>query len=173
MASALKNLSEYDEANLPSAKEMKFGIVVADWNAKITHALYEGCFDTLIKHEATEENIKTVQVPGTFELTVAAKILLQNKKYDAIICIGCVIKGETSHNEYINHSVAIGLTNLGLASGIPCIFGVLTPNDEQQAIDRAGGKYGNKGVEAAVTAIRMSALKEHLKKTEKKSIGFL
>lgn len=99
MASALKNLSEYDEANLPSAKEMKFGIVVADWNANITHALYEGCFDTLIKHEAVEENIKTVQVPGTFELTVAAKILLQNKKYDAIICIGCVIKGETSHNE--------------------------------------------------------------------------
>ena len=172
MASALKNLSDYDEANLSSAKKMKFGIVVADWNAKITHALYEGCFDTLIKHEAEEENIKTVQVPGTFELTVAAKILLQNQKYDAIICIGCVIKGETSHNEYINNSVAMGLTNLGLASGIPCIFGVLTPNDEQQAIDRAGGKYGNKGVEAAVTAIRMATLKEDLKKAEKKSIGF-
>jgi 6,7-dimethyl-8-ribityllumazine synthase len=134
--------------------------------------LYEGCFETLIKHQAKEENIKTVQVPGTFELTVAAKILLQNQKYDAIICIGCVIKGETNHNEYINNSVALGLTNLGLASGIPCIFGVLTPNDEQQAIDRAGGKYGNKGVEAAVTAIRMSALKENLKKAEKKSIGF-
>ncbi|MDB4443567.1 6,7-dimethyl-8-ribityllumazine synthase [Saprospiraceae bacterium] len=172
MASALKNLSDYNEANLPSAKNMKFGIVVADWNAKITHALYEGCFETLIKHQAKEENIKTVQVPGTFELTVAAKILLQNQKYDAIICIGCVIKGETNHNEYINNSVALGLTNLGLASGIPCIFGVLTPNDEQQAIDRAGGKYGNKGVEAAVTAIRMSALKENLKKAEKKSIGF-
>lgn len=172
MASALKNLSDYDEANLPSAKNMKFGIVVADWNAKITHALYEGCFDTLIKHEASEENIKTVQVPGTFELTAAAKILLQNSKFDSIICIGCVIKGETSHNEYINHSVAMGLTNLGLASGVPCIFGVLTPNDEQQAIDRSGGKYGNKGVEAAVTAIRMAALKEDLKKTEKKSIGF-
>ena len=172
MASALKNLSDYNEANLPSAKNMKFGIVVADWNAKITHALYEGCFETLIKHQAKEENIKTVQVPGTFELTVAAKILLQNQKYDAIICIGCVIKGETNHNEYINNSVALGLTNLGLASGIPCIFGVLTPNDEQQAIDRAGGKYGNKGVEAAVTAIRMSAIKENLKKAEKKSIGF-
>lgn len=172
MASALKNLSEYDEAKLPSAKNMKIGIVVADWNAKITYALYEDCFDTLIKHEAEEENIKTVQVPGTFELTVAAKILLQNQKYDAIICIGCVIKGETSHNEYINNSVAMGLTNLGLASGVPCIFGVLTPNDEQQAIDRAGGKYGNKGVEAAVTAIRMSALNEELKKTKKKSIGF-
>ena len=97
---------------------------------------------------------------------------MQNQKYDAIICIGCVIKGETSHNEYINNSVAMGLTNLGLASGIPCIFGVLTPNDEQQAIDRAGGKYGNKGVEAAVTAIRMATLKEDLKKSVKKSIGF-
>ena len=172
MASALKNLSNYDEENLPSAKEMKFGVVVADWNQKITHALYEGCIDTLIKHEAEEENIHTAQVPGTFELTVAAKMLLQNKKLDAVICIGCVIKGETSHNEYINNAVSIGLTNLGLATGTPCIFGVLTPNDEQQALDRAGGKYGNKGVEAAVTAIRMAALKKDLKKKEKNKIGF-
>lgn len=172
MASALKNLSEYNEDNISSAEEMKFGIVVADWNEKITHALYEGAYDTLIKHDAKEDNIQTVQVPGTFELPVAAKILLQNKKYDAIICIGCVIKGETSHNEYINNAVSIGLTNLSIASGVPCIFGVLTPNDEQQAIDRAGGKYGNKGVEAAVTAIRMAAIKTDLKKADKKKIGF-
>ena len=172
MASALKNLSTYDESNLTSAKDMKIGIVVADWNTKITHALYEGCFDTLIKHGAQEENLQTVQVPGTFELPVAAKILLQNKKLDAVICIGCVIKGETNHNEYINNAVSIGLTNLGIVSGVPCIFGVLTPNDEQQALDRSGGKYGNKGVEAAVTAIRMVAIKEDLKKSEKKSIGF-
>ena len=172
MASALKNLSTYDESNLASAENMKFGIVVADWNTKITHALYEGCYDTLIKHGAQEEHLQTVQVPGTFELPVAAKILLQNKKLDAVICIGCVIKGETNHNEYINNAVSIGLTNLGIVSGIPCIFGVLTPNDEQQAIDRAGGKYGNKGVEAAVTAIRMAAIKQNLKKSEKKSIVF-
>lgn len=172
MASALKNLSTYDESNLPSAENMKIGIVVADWNEKITHALYQGCFDTLIKHGVEEDKIETVQVPGAFELTVAAKMLLQNKKLDAVICIGCVIKGETSHNEYINNSVAIGLTNLGVMSGIPCIFGLLTPNDEQQAIDRSGGKYGNKGVEAAVTALRMAGLKHDLKKAEKKSIGF-
>ena len=172
MASSLKNLSVYDESKLPSAKEMKIGIVVADWNEKITHSLYEGCIEYLLKHEAQEENIHTIQVPGTFELPVGAKLLLQNKKLDAIICIGCVIKGETRHNEYINNAVSIGLTNLGIATGIPCIFGVLTPNDEQQAIDRAGGKYGNKGVEAAVTAIRMAGIKNDLKKKEKKTIGF-
>ena len=172
MASALKNLSDYNEDNLSSAEDMKIGIVVADWNEKITHALYEGAYDTLLKHKAKEENIQTIQVPGTFELPVGAKILLQNKKFDAVICIGCVIKGETNHNEYINNAVSIGLTNLGIASGIPCIFGVLTPNDEQQAIDRSGGKYGNKGVEAAVTAIRMAAIKTDLKKANKKKIGF-
>ena len=172
MASSLKNLSTYDDANMPSAKKMNFGIVVADWNEKITHALYEGCHETLLKHGANEDQITTVQVPGTFELPGGAKLMLQHKKYDAIICIGCVIKGETSHNEYINHSVANGLVNLTVMSGVPCIFGVLTPNDEQQAIDRSGGKYGNKGVEAAVTAIRMAAIKEDLKKKEKRSIGF-
>jgi len=111
MASSLKNLSTYDESNMPSAEKMKIGIVVADWNAKITHALYEGCYDTLLKHEAKEENIITVQVPGTFELPGGAKLMMQNEKYNAVICIGCVIKGETSHNEYINHSVAHGLVS--------------------------------------------------------------
>ena len=171
MASALKNLSDYDENSIPSAADLSFGIVVADWNKEITHALYEGCFDTLIKHGAKEENIHTAQVPGTFELPVAAKILASSKKVDAVICLGCVIKGETSHNEYINQAVANGLANLSLVSGKPFIFGLLTPNDEQQAIDRAGGKHGNKGVEAAVTAIRMVALKKSLTKTEGK-IGF-
>ena len=171
MASALKNLSTYNENDLPSAEKMTFGVIVADWNEKITHKLYEGCFDTLIKHGAKEENIHTVQVPGTFELPTGARMLSQNKDIDGFICIGCVIKGETSHNEYINLSVAQGLTNLGVMSGKPFIFGVLTPNDEQQAIDRAGGKYGNKGVEAAVTAIRMVALKKSLS-DGKKSIGF-
>lgn len=171
MASALKNLSDYDENSIPSAEEMTFGIVVSDWNKEITHALYEGCFDTLIKHGAKEENIHTAQVPGTFELPVGAKILASSKKVDAVICIGCVIKGETSHNEYINHAVATGLANLSMASGKPFIFGVLTPNDMQQAKDRAGGKYGNKGVEAAVTALRMAALKKDFAGTKTK-IGF-
>lgn len=171
MASALKNLSTYDEDQLPSAEGFAFGIVVADWNPKITHALYEGCYDTLIKHGAKAENIYTAQVPGSFELPAGAKMMIDKHKLDAVICLGCVIKGETSHNEYINQAVASGLTNLGMVYGKPFIFGVLTPNTEEQAIDRAGGKHGNKGVEAAVTAIRMSALKEALE-AAKSSIGF-
>ncbi len=171
MASAAKNLSNYDESTIPSAKELKFGVVVSEWNTKITHALYEGCFDTLIKHGAMEENIHTIQVPGSFELTAAAKMIMSNRKVDAVICLGCVIKGETSHNEYINQAVATGLTNLGMASGKPCIFGVLTPDTEEQALDRAGGKHGNKGVEAAVTAIRMAALSRTMTNQDKR-IGF-
>lgn len=170
MASATKNLSTYDESSIPSAKEMKFGIVVAEWNAKITHALYEGCFETLLKHGASEENIHTIQVPGSFELPTGARLLAFRHKLDAVICLGCVIKGETSHNEYINHAVADGLMNLSLASGQPFVFGVLTPNDEAQALDRAGGKHGNKGVEAAVTAIRMADLKKEM--TQSPKIGF-
>lgn len=173
MASALKNLSDYDEKSMPSAEDMNIGIVVSDWNKKITHTLYEGCYDTLIKHGAKEENLHTMQVPGTFELPIGAKIIASGKRLDAVICIGCVIKGETEHDVYINTAVASGLTNLGIMSGIPMIFGVLTPNTEQQAKDRAGGKYGNKGVEAAVTAIRMADLKKKKgEKSEKKGIGF-
>ncbi|MBL7781736.1 MAG: 6,7-dimethyl-8-ribityllumazine synthase [Saprospiraceae bacterium] len=171
MASALKNLSSYDETTIPDATELSFGIVVAEWNAHITHALYEGCFETLIKHGAKEDNIHTVQVPGSFELPVGARILHGQHKLDAVICLGCVIKGETSHNEYINNAVAQGLTSLSIATGSPFVFGVLTPNDEQQAIDRAGGVHGNKGVEAAVTAIRMAVLKKKPGQ-EKKKIGF-
>lgn len=171
MASALKNLSSYDDTNLPSAEKMNFGIVVAEWNQHITHALYEGCYDTLLKHGAVAANIQTTQVPGTFELPIGARLLLGQQKLDAVICIGCVIEGETKHNEYINLSVANGLTSLSLMSSTPCIFGVLTPNDEQQALDRAGGKYGNKGVEAAITAIRMAALKSNSAESKVK-IGF-
>jgi 6,7-dimethyl-8-ribityllumazine synthase len=173
MASALKNLSQYDENNIPSAAELTFGIVVADWNAHITHALYEGCLDTLKKHGAKEENIHTLQVPGTFELPSAARMLAsKHPSVDAVICIGCVIKGETKHDEYINMSVANALQNLSIAMNRPFIFGVLTPNDEQQALDRAGGKHGNKGVEAAVTAIRMGAMRQTLVGAKKGTIGF-
>lgn len=171
MASAKKNLSSYNEENMPSAEEMSFGIVVSEWNAHITHALYEGCFDTLIKHGAKEDKIYTIQVPGSFELPVGAKMLLARHNPDAVICIGCVIQGETKHNEYINNAVATGLTTLGVVSGKPVIFGVLTPNSEEQALERAGGQYGNKGVEAAATAIRMAAVGKDLKQA-KKSIGF-
>ncbi len=158
MASALKNLSDYDDKNLPDGKKFTFGIVVADWNKDITHALYRGCYDTLVRHGVKEDEIHTIQVPGTFELPAAGRIIASRERCDAIICLGCVIKGETKHDEYINNAVAQGLVNLSIATGKPFIFGVLTPNTHEQAVDRAGGKYGNKGVEAAVTALRMAAI---------------
>jgi len=172
MASALKNLSAYDEENIPSAEKLRFGIVVAEWNTEITHALYQGCYDTLLKHGAQEDQIFTVQVPGSFELPTAARLLMGNYNPDAVICLGCVIQGDTRHNEYINQAVATGLTQLSLTSGRPCIFGLLTPNNLEQAQERAGGKHGNKGVEAAVTAIRMAALRQTLNKGGKQAIGF-
>ncbi|MCB0633104.1 MAG: 6,7-dimethyl-8-ribityllumazine synthase [Saprospiraceae bacterium] len=172
MASASKNLSAYDEKSIPSAEEMSFGIIVSEWNADITHALYDGCYDTLVKHGAKPDAIHTVQVPGAFELPSAAKMVAAYHNPDAVICIGCVIKGETKHDEYINNAVATGLANLGMALGKPIIYGVLTPNDEEQAKDRAGGKHGNKGVEAAVTALRMAGLRKELSKGSKRPLGF-
>ena len=173
MASALHNLSVYDDTNIPDADDLLFGIVVSDWNPLITRALYEGCVETLLKHGAREENIHVVQVPGSFELPVGARIISGQHNLDCIICLGCVIKGETSHDEYINHAVATGLVNLGITTGKPYIFGLLTTNDEQQALDRAGGKHGNKGVEAAITAIRMGALRKGgTGAADKRRIGF-
>lgn len=172
MASALKNLSDYDASTLPNAQDMTFGIVVSEWNKEITHTLYEGCYDSLIEHGAKKDQIHTIQVPGSFELTAGARLLAGRYNCDAVICLGCVIKGETSHNEYINQSVAQGLTNLSIASGRPFIFGLLTPNTMKQAQERAGGKHGNKGVEAAVTAIRMAQIRIDLKQSGKSKIGF-
>ncbi|NNE29341.1 MAG: 6,7-dimethyl-8-ribityllumazine synthase [Saprospiraceae bacterium] len=171
MASSLKNLSKYNPEDIPDSSEINIGIVVSDWNEEITHALYEGCFETLTKHGVKEENIHTVQVPGSFELPSGAKLLASSEKVDAVICLGCVIKGETPHNEYINQAVATGLTTLSVMSGKPFIFGLLTPNTMEQAKDRAGGKHGNKGVEAAVTALRMVHLKKDLQSSPK-GIGF-
>lgn len=171
MSSADKNLSEYKKAEMPNAADFSFGIVSSEWNEEITDALYKACFDTLIEQGAKEENIYSIWVPGTFELPAGARMLAQKHKLDAVICIGCVIKGETSHNEYINQSVAHALQNMAIASGKPFIFGVLTPNSMEQAIARAGGVHGNKGVEAAATAIKMAALKKSLGNMESK-IGF-
>ncbi|MEL7119829.1 MAG: 6,7-dimethyl-8-ribityllumazine synthase, partial [Bacteroidota bacterium] len=146
-------------------------IVVSEWHNNITHKLYEGCFDTLVKHGAKEDNIHVVQVPGSFELPAGARLLATQHKLDAVICIGCVIQGETKHNEYINNAVAMALTTMSVSSGLPCVYGVLTPDTEQQALDRAGGIHGNKGIEAAVTAVRMAALKKQLSK-QRQSIGY-
>jgi len=129
--------------------------VVAEWNKHITFELLKGCIETLLKHGVKEEDINVSYVPGTFELPFAAKKLAQNHHISSVICIGCVIKGETDHDIYINTSVAQALQTLNIQFDIPFIFGVLTPNTEQQAVDRAGGIHGNKGVEAAVTALKM------------------
>ncbi len=162
MATQLKNLSDFGNADVPSAAVYRFGIVVAEWNAEITNALYNGAYESLVEHGAIPGNIFTYAVPGSFELSSGADILLKNSKLDAVICLGCVIQGETRHFDFICQAVANGITNVALKYSKPVIFGVLTTDNQQQAIDRAGGKHGNKGVEAAITAIKMSALAETL-----------
>jgi 6,7-dimethyl-8-ribityllumazine synthase len=155
MASNLKNLSSFETENLPDISWKKFAIVVAEWNSEITSKLYEGAKDTLLKHGAKEQNIIVATVPGSFELSFGSQIFAQRADIDAVIAIGCVIQGETKHNDYINNAVAHGLTDVALKYNKPVIFGVLTPNTQQQALDRAGGIHGNKGDEAAITAIKM------------------
>jgi 6,7-dimethyl-8-ribityllumazine synthase len=156
------NLSAYDPESVPDASDMLFGIVVADWNKEITWALLEGAISTLKKHGADEENIIVKHVPGTFELTLGGQFFAEYDDVDAVICLGCVIQGETPHFTYICQGVTQGITQLNLEYNIPFIFGVLTTNDHQQAVDRAGGKHGNKGDEAAVTAIKMAALQQEM-----------
>ncbi len=158
MASSLQNLSNYDTEKVPDGNGKVFGIAVAEWNKHITFELLKGCVETLLKHGVSESDIHITYVPGTFELPFAAKKLAQAHHLSSAICLGCVIKGETDHDVYINTSVANALQNLNIQFDIPFIFGVLTPNNEQQALDRAGGTHGNKGVEAAVTALKMSAI---------------
>ncbi len=163
MASQLKNLSDFSHTTIPSAAGYTFGIVVAEWNAEITNALYQGAYNSLIANGALADNIFSYTVPGSFELTSGADLLLQTGKLDAVICLGCVIQGETRHFDFICAAVANGVSNVAIKYAKPVIFGVLTTDNQQQAIDRAGGKHGNKGDEAAITAIKMAALAETLK----------
>lgn len=162
MATQLKNLSDFSQSVIPSAAPYRFGIVVAEWNAEITNALYQGAYNSLITNGATEANIETYPVPGSFELTSGAELLLKNKNFDAIICLGCVIQGETRHFDFICDAVANGVSNVSIKYSKPVIFGVLTTDNQQQALDRAGGKHGNKGDEAAITAIKMADLAKTL-----------
>lgn len=155
MSSQHKNLSKHEGSAVKKAASYKFGIVWSEWNLDITKALYKGAYDTLIKYGARPENIISKTVPGSFELTLGAQYLAQDSDIDAVIAIGCVIQGETKHFDFICNAVANGITNLNIKYNKPVVFGVLTPDNMQQAIDRAGGKHGNKGDEAAVTAIKM------------------
>lgn len=162
MASSLKNLSAYDPDTIPDGTDFTFGIIVSEWNELITKPLAQGAIDTLIKHGAKPENIFVHTVPGSFELPLGAQFVMESVNPDAVILIGCVIQGETRHFEFICQAVAQGCMQLGLKYNKPGIFGVLTTETIQQAIDRSGGIHGNKGIEAALTAIRMVDLKRRL-----------
>ncbi len=156
---ATKDLSNYNAELVPDASEMIFGIVVAEWNPEITNALAQGAVDTLLKHGAKENNVKLKYVPGSFELPLGAQYFAEHENVDAVIVLGCVIQGETRHFDYICSGVTQGIMELNLKYNKPFIFGLLTTLNQQQAADRAGGKHGNKGDEAAVTAIKMVDLK--------------
>src|SRR5690606_38678405 len=158
MASHLKNLSDFSHLEIQSAANLKFAIVVSQWNSQVTGALLEGAVDGLIKHGAAEENIQVIQVPGSFELTSGADIVLRDQSLDAVICLGCVIQGETGHMDFVCDGVSHGIRNVSLLYAKPVIFGVLTSDTLKQAIERSGGIYGTKGEEAAVTPIPMAQI---------------
>ena len=156
MATANHNLSDYDLSKVPDASHMCFGIVVSEWNPEITGALLNGAVSTLEKHGALPENIHVKTVPGSFELIYGAHQMCKNDGYDAVIILGSVIRGETPHFDYICQGVTEGIARLNATNNVPVVFGLLTTDNLQQAQDRAGGKYGNKGDECAIVAIKMA-----------------
>lgn len=155
MASTQKNLSSYSSKNIKGISTKKFALIVSEWNTEITEALYAGAVEVLLKHGAKRSNILRKNVPGSFELSLGAQWMAKKKEVHAVICLGCVIQGETKHFDFICQAVAHGLTDVSLKYNKPVIFGVLTTDNQQQALDRAGGKHGNKGDEAAATALKM------------------
>ncbi len=158
MASNIDNNFDLEPDILSEVKEMKFGIVVSNWNKNITDNLFDGAYKTLVKYGVKEENIIKIEVPGSFELVYGCKIMLRNN-VDAVIAIGCIIKGETDHYDYICSSVSSGITQLNIINDIPVVFCVLTDHNIDQSINRSGGKHGNKGIESAVAAIKMASIK--------------
>jgi len=157
MATQNNNLSDYKKDSLPDVSNLRFGIVVSQWNDDITDGLFKGAYETLLDCGVSSDNILKLEVPGSFELIYGSKILYK-KNCDAIICLGSVIQGETKHFDYVCQGVTNGIKDLNIALDIPVIFGVLTDNTKEQAINRSGGIHGNKGVEAAITAIKMAYL---------------
>jgi len=162
MATRLKNLSDFDPASLPSGKDYVFSLIVSEWNPEVTLSLAAAARDTLLNAGAVEENILMYMVPGSFELPLAAAWAAEDAEVHAILCLGCIIQGETRHFEFISQAVAQGITRVSLDTHVPVIFGVLTTDTLEQAQDRSGGKHGNKGVEAAVAALKMLALQQEL-----------
>lgn len=155
MATSQHNLSGFAIRNAKQFSKSKIAILVSEWNPSVTEALYSGAVSTLREYGVKKENIIRKDVPGSFELTLGAQYMAAKKDIDAVICLGCVIQGETRHFEFICQAVAQGITDVGLKHNKPVIFGVLTPDTQQQALDRAGGKHGNKGDEAAIAALKM------------------
>jgi len=157
---ATVNLSQFNKEELANVDNFRFGIVVSEWNKDITANLLEGVLSTFIDLKIRKQNISIVKVPGSFELIYATHKLCKSNVFDAVISIGNIIRGETSHFDYICSAVAQGLKDINILTQTPAIFCVLTDENKQHSIDRSGGKYGNKGVEAAVTAIKMAQLKQ-------------
>ena len=159
MATENKNLSQYDKNIIPNAESLRFGIITSQWNEQITYGMRNGAIETLKDCGAIDDNIFLWEVPGSFELVHAAKRMLDTTEVDAIIVIGCVIQGETRHFDFVCQGVTQGIAQLNAEqSKVPIIFCVLTDNTFQQSLDRSGGKLGNKGVETAITAIKMAVL---------------
>ncbi len=158
MVTSNKNLSVYDKKTIPDAKDLRFGIVVSEWNPEITENLYKGAEAALLDCGAKQGNILRWNVPGSFELTFGSKKMIQDSNPDVVIAIGSVIRGETKHFDFVCNATAQGIKDLNVNTDTPVIFCVLTDNNLQQAKDRSGGKYGNKGTEAAIAAIKMALL---------------
>jgi len=158
MATANKNLSVYDKATIPNAKDLRFGIVVSEWNSEITEGLFKGAMDALLDCGASKDHILRWDVPGSFELIFGSKKMLSTQTVDAVIAIGSVIQGETKHFDFVCSATAQGIKDLNVSFDVPVIFCVLTDNTLQQAQERSGGKHGNKGTEAAIAAIKMAVL---------------
>lgn len=159
MATAGKNLSDYNRSEIPDAKNLRVGVVVSEWNQEITERLFQGVKTTFLDCGGQESNLKRWNVPGSFELVYGCKKMSESiPKFDAIIAIGCVIQGETKHFDFVCEGVTQGIKDLNVQGDIPVIFCVLTDNNQQQSLDRSGGKHGNKGSEAAIAAIKMAVL---------------
>jgi len=159
MSTADHNLSDYDSDKLPPIDDMRFGVVVSEWNPAVTEGLLNGVCNTLYAQGATPDQVVVHHVPGSFELVFGAKLLAEKANVDAVIALGSVVRGDTPHFDYVCQGVTQGIAYLNASQPVPIIFGLLTTDNMEQATDRAGGIYGNKGDEAAITAIKMIAMK--------------
>lgn len=159
MSTAGKHLSHYDPSGVPSGAGRRFALVVSEWNAEVTDALRRGARETLLKHGVAESDIVERRVPGSFELAGGAQFLLERGGLHGVICLGSIVRGETPHFDYVCQGTTQGIMDVGLRFSVPVIFGVLTDDNQQQALDRSGGKHGNKGVDCAVAVLKMAELK--------------